>query len=72
MIDLAPKNPDVEFHGFDVDLAQAPPTEWLPSNVKLDVMDLFKPVPEELVGQFECVRMTHSSNESRLRRCVRS
>lgn len=53
MIDLAPRYPNVSFHGFDVDLAQAPPSEWLPANVKLDEMDLFKPVPEEFVGQFE-------------------
>ncbi|KAI0836882.1 S-adenosyl-L-methionine-dependent methyltransferase [Hypoxylon sp. FL0890] len=57
MIDLAPKHPDVSFHGFDIDLAQAPNPEWLPENAKLDVLDLLKPVPEELVGQFDYVHV---------------
>ena len=53
MIDLAQRHPDVSFHGFDVDLAQAPPAEWLPDNAKLDVMDLLKPISDEWAGQFE-------------------
>lgn len=53
MIDLAPKMPDTTFHGFDVDLGQAPPREWLPKNVELDVLDLMKPLDEKWVGKFE-------------------
>ncbi|KAL8826056.1 MAG: hypothetical protein Q9170_007554 [Blastenia crenularia] len=53
MTDLAQKMPNCTFHGFDIDLAQAPPREWLPPNVKLDVLDLFKPLPEEYIGKFE-------------------
>ncbi|KAH7311417.1 S-adenosyl-L-methionine-dependent methyltransferase [Stachybotrys elegans] len=55
MIDLAHRHPDVSFHGFDVDLAQAPPPEWLPANAKLDVMDLLKPISDEFAGQFDVV-----------------
>ena len=53
MTDLAPTMPNSMFHGFDVDLAQAPPNEWLPDNVKLDTLDLFKPLPDHYVGKFE-------------------
>lgn len=53
MTDLAQSMPSCTFHGFDVDLAQAPPTEWLPSNVKLDKLDLFQPLPEQFEGKFE-------------------
>ena len=53
MTDLAQKMTSCTFHGFDVDLAQAPPPEWLPSNVKLDKLDLFKPLPQPLEGAFE-------------------
>lgn len=51
--DLAHKMPKSTFHGFDVDLAQAPPREWLPSNVKLDVLDLFERIPDQYMGKFE-------------------
>jgi hypothetical protein len=53
MMDLARRMPDAAFHGFDIDLAQAPPPEWLPKNCKLDVLDLMRPLPESLVGKFE-------------------
>ena len=53
MTDLAFKMPNSTFHGFDVDLAQAPPSEWLPPNVKLDTLDLFKPLPDVYVEKFE-------------------
>ena len=47
--------PESSFHGFDVDLAQAPPVEWLPPNVKMSTLDLFGALPEKFVGKFESV-----------------
>ncbi|KAL8867403.1 MAG: hypothetical protein Q9198_008529 [Flavoplaca austrocitrina] len=49
--------PNSTFHGFDVDLAQAPPREWLPPNVKLDTLDLFKPLPDVYVERFDVVHL---------------
>ena len=45
--------PGCTLHDFDVDLAQAPPIEWLPSNVKLDELDLFQPLPEKFERTFK-------------------
>lgn len=51
--DLAQKLPSCTFQGFDVDLAQVPPKEWLPPNVKFDGLDLFQALPQSFEGKFE-------------------
>jgi hypothetical protein len=52
-MDLADQLPSVTFLGCDIDLAPAPPPEWLPSNLTLEVLDVFKPPPAHLVGRFQ-------------------
>jgi hypothetical protein len=54
-MDLADQMPSVTFLGCDIDLSQAPPSEWLPSNLSLEVLDVFKPPPTHLVGRFQQV-----------------
>ena len=53
LLDLAKELPSSSLHGVDVDISQTPPKEWLPSNVSFSTLDIFKPIPEGLVGKFE-------------------
>jgi hypothetical protein len=43
--------------GFDISLAQAPASEWLPANVKLREWDMITDPPAELVGQYDIVHV---------------
>lgn len=46
-----------QFVGLDIDTSQAPPTEWLPSNVSMRQWDVTQEVPADLVGQFDVVQI---------------
>ncbi|KAL9618313.1 MAG: hypothetical protein Q9160_006963 [Pyrenula sp. 1 TL-2023] len=56
-IDVAKEHPTAQVHGFDIDLSQAPPKEWLPSNVSLRRWDIFEDPPEELLGTYDLVHV---------------
>lgn len=57
-MDLAPQlPPSTELDGFDIDLTQAPPPEWLPQNLQLQKLDIFGDIPEELIGKYDIVHM---------------
>ena len=45
----------IQLVGLDIDLSQAPPKEWLPSNVELRKWDVLSEVPEELFESFDIV-----------------
>ncbi|KAK1143257.1 hypothetical protein N8T08_006957 [Aspergillus melleus] len=58
LTDLAPHLPSTcQLDGYDLDIAQAPPTEWLPPNMRLRTWDAFSPVPDDLVGQYDIVHI---------------
>ncbi|KAL2811275.1 S-adenosyl-L-methionine-dependent methyltransferase [Aspergillus granulosus] len=48
----------VQVDGFDITDDMFPPADWLPSNVSLRTLDILKPIPEELKGQYDvvCIR----------------
>jgi hypothetical protein len=53
LLDLASTIPSsTQLHGFDVDLSQCPPKEWLPSNVSMQLLNIYEEVPEELQEQY--------------------
>ena len=53
LLDLAGSlPPSAELEGFDLDLSQCPPKEWLPRNVKMREMNVYDEIPEDLVGVF--------------------
>ncbi|KAI1421944.1 hypothetical protein F5Y12DRAFT_659209 [Xylaria sp. FL1777] len=43
--------------GFDTDISQVPPKEWLPANVAVRSWDVFTEVPDDLIGQFDSVNL---------------
>ncbi|RAH81718.1 hypothetical protein BO86DRAFT_389249 [Aspergillus japonicus CBS 114.51] len=49
--------PTAQLDGFDLELTQAPPRAFLPSNVRLHEWDIFSEVPEHLVGQYDVVHV---------------
>ncbi|KAH8901368.1 S-adenosyl-L-methionine-dependent methyltransferase [Thozetella sp. PMI_491] len=58
LVDLArclPKSARID--GFDINLTQCSPKEWLPANVEVHQLDCLKPFPENLLGQYDVVRI---------------
>ncbi|KAL8776594.1 MAG: hypothetical protein Q9213_008210 [Squamulea squamosa] len=56
-MDAAREHPTAQFDGFDLSDAQFPHSGWLPKNVALGTIDIFKPVPEPLCGQYDVVHV---------------
>lgn len=54
---MSREHASAQIDGFDVSLAQCPPPEWLPSNVSIRKLDIFEPLPEELVGKYDIVHV---------------
>ena len=58
LLELARQLPSTDqLDGFDIDLGQCPPKQWLPSNVTMNALDIFAPVPENLVGKYDIVHI---------------
>ncbi|KAF4964598.1 hypothetical protein FSARC_7504 [Fusarium sarcochroum] len=56
--DFAPEvSSDARLDGYDIDESKFLPSENLPSNVKLYFGDVFKPFPQELIGQYDLVHV---------------
>ncbi|KAF5867778.1 putative umta methyltransferase family protein [Botrytis fragariae] len=56
--ELAKSETNAQLVGFDISTNQYPHSALLPPNVKLDIMDIFKPVPERLRGQYDVVHIS--------------
>lgn len=48
---------ETELVGFDTDITQVGPKEWLPKNLSLRQWSVFDDVPEDLVGTFDIVNV---------------
>ncbi|RYP61548.1 hypothetical protein DL769_007648 [Monosporascus sp. CRB-8-3] len=48
---------ETELVGFDVDINQVGPKEWLPNNLSIREWSVFDDVPEDLVGTFDIVNV---------------
>ncbi|KAF7959350.1 hypothetical protein EAE96_000970 [Botrytis aclada] len=55
--ELAKSKTNAQLDGFDISTSQYPNSALLPSNVKLDIMDIFKPVPEGLKGRYDVIHI---------------
>ncbi|KAL9118055.1 MAG: hypothetical protein Q9187_005404 [Circinaria calcarea] len=44
-----------QLDGFDIDLSQSPPKEWLPKNVNMYKLDVFEELPDDLVGKYDVI-----------------
>lgn len=57
LTEVAHELPNAQLEGFDIDLTQAPPKEWLPPNTRLRHWNLFDDVPQDLQGKYEIVHV---------------
>lgn len=57
LTELAHELPNAQLDGFDIDLTQAPPKEWLPSNIRLRYLNIFDDIPDDLQGKFDIVHL---------------
>lgn len=56
--ELAQKLPaTVTIDAIDISGQQYPPRDWVPENVNLVVHDMYKPLPESMIGTYDLVRM---------------
>ncbi|PYH86329.1 S-adenosyl-L-methionine-dependent methyltransferase [Aspergillus uvarum CBS 121591] len=51
--------PSVQLDGFDISLEALPPKEWLPANLRTTIWDVKTEVPDELVGVYDIVHISH-------------
>ncbi|MCJ1359592.1 MAG: hypothetical protein MMC33_009594 [Icmadophila ericetorum] len=45
--------------GYDIDVRQCPPTQWLPENVTMRTLDVYDPIPEDLIGQYDIIHIRY-------------
>ncbi|KAL2047855.1 hypothetical protein ABVK25_011264 [Lepraria finkii] len=58
LIDLAKTlHPTTQLDGFDIDIADCPPKEWLPPNVQMHELDIFGGIPQHLVGVYDVIQL---------------
>lgn len=57
LIDVARELPTAQLDGFDIDLSQAPPQQWLPSNATLRYWNIFEYLPGDLIGKYDFVHV---------------
>jgi hypothetical protein len=50
-------DPAAELVGFETDISQVPPKEWLPANIAVRSWDVFTEVPDDLIGKFDLVNL---------------
>lgn len=48
-----------QLDAIDISFGQFPAREWLPSNVDLRLVDMFRPVPDELVEKYDIIHIRH-------------
>lgn len=48
-----------QLDGFDNNLSQCPPKEWLPDNVNMYNFDAFADLPSELIGNYDILHVRH-------------
>lgn len=57
LLDLGRDYPHAKLDGFDISTAQYPNAAYLPKNVTLGTLDLHKPIPKHLQGQYDIVHV---------------
>ena len=57
LLEVAEEHPEAHIDGFDISLAQAPPSVWMPWNTALHEWDIFNAPPEELHGKYDIVHI---------------
>lgn len=60
LLDLASHlPPSAQLDAIDISFGQMPPREWLPHNVNLRLVDVFRPPTEDLVEKYDVIHIRH-------------
>ncbi|MCJ1262459.1 hypothetical protein MMC22_002329 [Lobaria immixta] len=57
LLEVAQELPNVKLDGFDIDLTQAPPKEWLPPNTRLRYWNILDGTPDDLLSKYDIVHV---------------
>ncbi|KAJ5779110.1 hypothetical protein N7457_006830 [Penicillium paradoxum] len=57
LLDVAQSLPTATLDGYDIDLSNTPPIQWLPKRLTLNHWDLFDSVPKHLLGKYDIVHL---------------
>ena len=57
LTDLAREVNDAHLDGFDLELEQAPPSQWLPASIKLRTWNIFNEVPAAFLEKYDIVHV---------------
>ncbi len=57
LVDLSRQLPSAHLDGFDISDEQFPPKQWLPAKLSLQTLDVFSPIPDDLVGKYDIVHV---------------
>ena len=57
LMDVARELPKAQLDGLDLDLKQAPHSQWLPHSIKMRQWDIFEDVPKDLIGKYDFVHV---------------
>ena len=49
--------PTTRLDGFDIDISDCPPEQWLPRNIKMRYLDALGEIPSHLVGIYDIVQL---------------
>lgn len=49
--------PTAQLDGFDIDISDCPPEQWLPRNVRMRHLDALGEIPEHLAGKYDIVQL---------------
>lgn len=57
LIDVAREYPTAQIDGFDINLSQAPPKQWLSPNITLKTWNVFDHPPEDMIEVYDVVHV---------------
>ena len=49
--------PTAQLDGFDIDISDCPPEQWLPRNIKMRYLNALGDIPAHLVGNYDIVHL---------------
>lgn len=57
LVDVSHEIPSAQLDGFDISKNQFPSKAWLPSQISLSELDITKPIPSSLEGNYDVVHI---------------
>lgn len=56
-IDVSYQYPEAAIDAFDISLDQCPPQEWLPKSISIRRLDIYSPLPADLVEKYDIINV---------------